>query len=61
MEKIILNLPREIKLGILRDTLKDNKFDEFLAFSKILLNAPISEGGIETETIEAIRKEFYND
>lgn len=61
MEKIILNLPREIKLGILRDTLKDNKFDEFLALSKILLNAPISEGGIETETIEAIRKEFYND
>lgn len=61
MEKIILNLPREIKLGILRDTIKDNKFGEFLALSKILLNTPISEGGIETETIEAIRKEFYND
>lgn len=56
-EKMILKFPREIKLGLLRDALNEDKFGTFFQLSKILLDAPINEGGIETETIDAIHKE----
>ena len=52
--KMILRFPREIKLGLLKDALKEDKFGIFFQLSKVLLDAPISEGGIETEAIEAI-------
>lgn len=56
-EKMILKFPREMKLGLLRDALKENKFGVFFQLSKILLDAPLNEGGIESEVIEQIHKE----
>ena len=60
-DKMILAFPREIKLGLLRDSLKEDKFGVFFQLSKILLDAPISEGGIETEAIDAIHKEHLDN
>ena len=56
----ILNLAKEKKLDLLDTALKEKRLGVFLEFSKIFLNAPISEGGIATEEIEAIRKKYYN-
>jgi hypothetical protein len=56
-DKLILGFPREIKLGLLRDALKEGKFGIFLGISRVLMDATISEGGIETEVIDAIFKE----
>jgi len=55
---MILSFPREIKLGILKDALREDKFDVFLQLSKILLDAPLNMGGIESEIIDAIYEEF---
>lgn len=60
-DKLILGFPREIKLGLLRDALKDGNFGVFLGISKILLDANISDGGIESDVIDAIFKEHSND
>jgi hypothetical protein len=60
-DKLILGFPREIKLGLLRDALKEEKFGIFLGLSRVLLEATISEGGIETEVIDAIFKEHSKD
>ncbi len=57
-QKIILKFPRETKLGMLKDALKENKFGIFLGLAQVLLDAPIDEGGIETEAIEKIRQEY---
>ena len=60
-DKLILGFPREIKLGLLRDALKQEKFGIFLGLSRVLMDAPISEGGIETEAIDAIHNEYINE
>ena len=53
------SLPKETKLDILEDSLKENKFGIFLAMTKVLLDAPIQGGGISTEEIEEVRKKYF--
>ena len=48
----ILSLPKNHKLGFIRELSKKNEFGMFMRLSKILLDAPISEGGISTEEID---------
>jgi hypothetical protein len=55
----ILSLPKEMKLKILEDSLKEDEFGVFMGLTKILLDAPLSEGGIPTEEIEEIRKKYF--
>ena len=54
-----LSLPKETKLDILEDSLKENKFGIFMALTKVLLDAPIQGGGISTEEIEEVRKKYF--
>ena len=61
LDKIILKFPREAKLRLLKDALKEDRFGIFLGLSKILLDAPINEGGVETEVIDAIHKEHLDE
>jgi len=56
--KWVLSLPRENKLQFMEDMLKEKKIGEWLQFIKILLDAPISEGGIETEIIDKIFNKY---
>ena len=57
-KQFILGLPLNAKLIVLDEALETNKFGIFMALSKVLLDAPISEGGVPTETIEEIRKKY---
>ena len=57
--KTVLRFPREIKLQTLRDALEQDRPGVFIELAKILLDAPIKEGGIETEHIDSIWKEYY--
>ena len=54
-----LNLPEEVKLDVLENSLKEDKFGVFMEMTKILLDAPIQNGGISTEKIESIRKKYF--
>lgn len=49
-----LSLPEEMKLTLLDDMLKEGKSMMALETSKILLDAPISNGGISTEKIQEV-------
>ena len=49
-----LSLPEEIKLKFLGDMLKEGESGTALAAAKILLDAPISNGGISTEDINKV-------
>ena len=49
-----LGLPAEMKLTLLGDMLKEGKSGMALATAKILLDAPLSEGGILTEDINKV-------
>lgn len=49
-----LSLDREIKIKLLEDMLKDGEFHMAFQASLVLLDAPISQGGIESETISAV-------
>ena len=49
-----LSLPEEMKLELLGDMLKEGKTMMALETSKILLDAPISKGGISTEMIQEV-------
>ena len=55
----VLALPLKMKLDLLESALKEDKFGVFMAMTKILLEAPISEGGVPTEMIEDIRKKYF--
>jgi len=59
-QQMILNFPREIKIQCLKDALEQDKFGVFMGLSKILLDAPLNEGGLETEVIEQIHNEHLN-
>ncbi len=48
----ILSLSKERKLGFIRDLSKKNEFGMFMRLSKILLEAPLDEGGISTDEID---------
>ena len=54
-----LSLPEETKLDVLEDSLKKSEFGIFMAMTKILLDAPIQNGGISTEKIEEVRKKYF--
>ena len=53
-----LSMGREEKLMLLEDTLKEKEFGHFFKMSKWLLDAPISKGGIETDTIKSISDKY---
>lgn len=58
--EMILRFPREIKIQCMRDALEQDNFGMFMGLSKVFLDAAISEGGIETEVIQAIHDEYMN-
>ena len=53
-----LSLPRDIKLKMLEDEMDEEGIGNFIQLSKILLDAPIGDGGIETEAIDSIYKRY---
>ena len=58
MESFLLSLDRKRKIRMLEDALKEDKWSIFKEFSKILLDAPVNEGGLETEVIEGIFRRY---
>ena len=58
MESFLLSLDRKRKIRMLEDALKEDKWSIFKEFSKVLLDAPINEGGLETEVIEGIFRRY---
>lgn len=59
LKEWFLSMDKDVKLGLLESALKDNKFGEFMQLSKIVLDAPITEGGISTEEIENVRTKYF--
>lgn len=59
-KKWVLSLPKEVKLNLLEKMLVENKFGEALQLQKILLDAPISEGGIVTEELNKVFTNYVN-
>jgi len=55
--KIVLRFPLEIRLDVLRDASEKHEFGIFWGIATILLDAPMSEGGLATEVIDAIWQE----
>ncbi len=53
-QEMILNFPSELKIKCLKDALKEGKIGVFFSLSKILLDAPINEGGLSSDTINSI-------
>jgi hypothetical protein len=49
-----LSLPAEMKLTLLDNMLKEGESGMALATAKILLDAPLSEGGISSEDINKV-------
>lgn len=60
-QQMILNLPKEIKIQCLKDALAQDKFGVFLGLTKILLDAPLNAGGLESEIIEQIHQEHLQN
>ena len=58
MESFLLSLDRKRKIRMLEDALKEDKWLIFKEFSKILLDTPVNEGGLETEVIEGIFRRY---
>tara|TARA_R110002020_G_scaffold357600_1_gene569949 strand:- start:662 stop:850 length:189 start_codon:yes stop_codon:yes gene_type:complete len=56
MENFLLSLDRKRKIRMLEDALKEDKWSIFKSLSKVLLDAPLNKGGLETEVIEEIFK-----
>tara|TARA_R110000868_G_scaffold84545_1_gene238374 strand:+ start:183 stop:404 length:222 start_codon:yes stop_codon:yes gene_type:complete len=52
--KWFLSLPKETKLMLLGDMMKEGETGMAFATMKILLDAPISEGGILTDDIKEV-------
>jgi hypothetical protein len=60
-QQMILNFSKEIKIQCLKDALAQDKFDIFLGLSKILLDAPLNAGGLESEIIEQIHQKHLQN
>ena len=56
MKNFLLTIPKEKQIRMLEDSLRENKFSIFLELSKILLDAPLNKGGLETEIVRDIFK-----
>ena len=54
--RFVLAQEREMKCHLLAVAIKEDKIIYFLKLAKILLDAPISDGGISTEVIEDIEQ-----
>ena len=57
----VLNLPTEMKLSLMEDMLKEEKIKMAFDFMKMLLDAPITEGGVSTEEINAVWEKYYDN
>jgi len=53
-KEFILNLPREQKLTFLKELCEQDEFGMAFTLLNVLLEAPISKGGIETDAIKEI-------
>ena len=53
-KEMFLGLSKEMKLGLLDDANKTGEYTIVRQMMKILLDAPISEGGISTEEIQEV-------
>jgi len=53
-KKWFLSLPKEMKLKLMAEMLEEDEIGMALETMKIVLDAPISEGGILTEEIEKV-------
>jgi|TARA_R110002020_G_scaffold150401_1_gene327057 hypothetical protein len=54
MKNFLLTIPKEKQVRMLEDSLRENKFSIFLELSKILLDAPLNKGGLESEIVRGI-------
>ena len=57
-KKWFLSLPEETKLKLMEDMLKEDQFGLAFQAMHILLEAPISDGGIATEKINKIFENY---
>ena len=57
----ILSLPLDRKIMLMESMLEQKEIGHYLGFVKILLDAPISKGGVSTETIDKVFKKYYPD
>lgn len=57
--KWILSLPLERKIELMDGMLKDKEIGHYMGFINILLEAPLSEGGVSTEIIEKVFRKHY--
>jgi len=55
-----LSLSKEIKLELLEKTLVEGKYGYAMELMKILLDAPISKGGIVTEEINEVFQKYIS-
>ena len=53
-KEMLLGMSKEMKLGLLGNANKAGEHGIVLQMMKILLDAPISEGGISTEEIQEV-------
>ena len=53
-KEMLLGMSKEMKLGLLDDANKTGEYTIVRQIMKILLDAPISEGGISTEEIQEV-------
>lgn len=51
LKEMILSMSRDHKIFLLKKALEDGELGVFIMLSKILLDAPISEGGLPSEDI----------
>ena len=53
-KEMLLGMSKELKLGLLDDANKAGEHTLVFQMMKILLDAPISEGGVSTEEIQEV-------
>ena len=56
-----LMLPKEMKLEDLRKSFLEDNISHFIYLCKILLDAPVYDGGISTEEIEELRIKLIDE
>lgn len=57
-KKWFLGLPENLKLKFIEDALEEGKTDEAFEIMRILLDAPITAGGVSTEKINNVFKKY---
>ena len=55
-----LGLPEDFKLKVMGDMLNEGKFGMAFQTMKILLDAPITDGGISTEKINKVFEDYHD-